>query len=117
MNIIITLPAISLMFRLFPFFFLTLLSKSSFVNSKEYISRGGRDYWAIVFKMYFWLLLCIIKLTVKKKMNLRNSLAVQWLELSAFTAWLWIQSQVRGLRTHKPCSTPPSPPKNLFKFL
>ena len=31
-----------------------------------------------------------------------NSLAVQWLELSSFTVWTWIQSLGRELRSHKP---------------
>ena len=31
-----------------------------------------------------------------------NSLVVQWLGLSAFTARAWVQSLVRELRSHKP---------------
>ena len=34
-------------------------------------------------------------------MTLGNSLAVQWLELGAFTARPWVQSLVRELRSHK----------------
>ena len=32
-----------------------------------------------------------------------NSLVVQWLGLSAFTARAWVQSLVRELRSHKLC--------------
>ena len=33
-----------------------------------------------------------------------NSLVVQWLGLSAFTAGAQVQSLVRQLKSHKPCS-------------
>ena len=37
------------------------------------------------------------------KMNLGNSLAVQWLGLSVFAAGARVQSLVRELRSCKPC--------------
>ena len=39
------------------------------------------------------------------KKCLGNSLAVQWLGLSTFTAWAWVRSLVGELRSHKPHST------------
>ena len=55
----------------------------------------------------------------KLKMNIffLIPLAVQWLELSAFTAVVWILSLVRELRFHKLCGTPPDPQKNIFNLL
>ena len=38
------------------------------------------------------------------KKNPGNSLAVQWLGLSAFTVGAWVQSLVRELKSHKLCS-------------
>ena len=38
----------------------------------------------------------------KSDLTSGNSLAAQWLGLSAFTAVAWVQSLVRELRSHKP---------------
>ena len=45
-----------------------------------------------------------------------NSLAVQWLGLSAFTAGAWVQSLVGELRHHKLCSTAPAKKKFTCAF-
>ena len=42
---------------------------------------------------------------IKKEWNLGNSLVVQWLELSTFTAKAHVQSLVWEQRFHKPCGT------------
>ena len=45
-------------------------------------------------------------------MKLGNSLAVQWLGLSTFTARAQVQTLVGELRSHKPCcAAPPTPQK------
>ena len=47
-----------------------------------------------------------------KMMKLGNSLAVQWLGLSTFTARAQVQTLVGELRSHKPCcAAPPTPQK------
>ena len=38
-----------------------------------------------------------------------NSLAVQWLGLSIFSAWIWVRSLVRELRSHKSLMKPQVP--------
>ena len=40
----------------------------------------------------------------QKQMETGNALAVQWLGLREFTAGAWVQTLLRELRSHKPCS-------------
>ena len=60
----------------------------------------------------YWKLLDTPKVQLKDKfITVGNSLAVQWLGLSTFTAVARVQSLVGELRSRKPCSMAPSKKK------